>query len=99
VSASWVEITRHRAIDEQVRAAVLSAESRRLTVVFPKAGMASTYSDVEFGEALVLDRFQQRVADAYSSARFWSDQHRAALINEAILPVGEAPKPVRVVAA
>jgi hypothetical protein len=98
MSASWVEITRHQAAVEQTKAAVLSAGLRWLTAVFPSASMAA-YSDVEFGEALVLDRFQQRVADAYSSARYWFDLHRAALISESLLPVGEAPKPVRVVAA
>jgi hypothetical protein len=89
VSASWVEITRQSAVRHQIRAAALAETTRRLYRV----------TGGHRQHLFMLDLLQCECAYEYGLARQDMNLHRAALISESLLPVGEAPKPVRVVAA
>jgi hypothetical protein len=86
---TWVEITRVAAVRHQIRAEALGETTRRLVRV---CGHNAKHG-------VVLYALQLECAYEYEKARQWMNLHRAALISESLLPVGEAPKPVRVVAA
>jgi hypothetical protein len=95
MSASWVEITRQRAVEAQVKAATLAAAERRM-----RAGCvqsiptdASDYlRGLRHGKADAVGLLQYMVRCDYSDARFWAEQHRAALVDAAVLSAHEAPR-------
>jgi hypothetical protein len=85
---SWVEVCRQRAIAEQAKAAVLSAEARYLaTVTSHRSTTRSEFAEGwEAAERMVVGLVQRHAATAYHSARIWADAYRTALIEAADSP-------------
>jgi hypothetical protein len=75
---SWVEVCRQRAIAEQAKAAVLSAEARYLAeVTSHRSIFRSEFADGwDAGERMVVGLVQ----------RIWADAYRTALVEAASQP-------------